>query len=125
MCLQTYWRLPRITLKPIMAYKVVQISSSHELVAPCRKPYRYDTDGLNSCPLFPIKGERCTFIGYVQNIEEGYFHLWKDKDTAETMVFVSNYDKSYIIKKCIIPRFTLYYKGINGDIAAKKFKFID
>lgn len=127
MCLITNWSFPRLSLKPILCYKIVRVVEHNKLMGIQQKDYKYSIDKLNKCSLFPIRGKIVhDNLLYKQVIEGGYFHFMDDSMFSIRCLcsFAPN-DESIVIKKCIIPRFTLYYKGIYNDIAAKRFKFIN
>ena len=49
-----------------------------------------------------------------------------EKNSHFGTCWITKDNKSIVIKKCIIPRFTLYYKSCYDiSIAAKRFKFIN
>ena len=127
MCLVTNWSFPRLSLKPILCYKIVRVVDHNKLMGIQQKDYKYNTDKLNKCSLFPIRGKLVHNNSlYRQVIEGGYFHFMDSMFSIMCLCSFDHNDKSIVIKKCIIPRFTLYYKGYWGnDIAAKRFKFIN
>ena len=127
MCLIANWSFPRLSLKPILCYKIVRIVEHNKLMGIQQKDYKYNIDKLNKCSLFPIRGKIIhTNLLYNQVIEDGYFHFMDNMSSIKFLHSFAHDDKSIVIKKCIIPRFTLYYKGCyDKDIAAKRFKFIN
>ena len=126
MCLITNWSFPRLSLKPILCYKIVRVVEHNKLVGIHQKDYKYNTNKLNKCSLFPIRGKIVhNNLLYRQVIEGGYFHFMDSRFSIMYLCSFVHNDKAIVIKKCIIPRFTLYYKGIYNDIAAKRFKFIN
>lgn len=126
MCLISNWSFPRLSLKPILCYKIVKVVAHNKLMGIQQKDYKYNTDKLNKCSLFPIRGKIVhNNLLYRQVIEGGYFHFMNSMFSIMCLYSFAHNDKSIVIKKCIIPRFTLYYKGIYNDIAAKRFKFIN
>ena len=126
MCLTTNWSFPRLSLKPILCYKIVRVVEHNKLMSIYKKDYKYNTNKLNKCSLFPIRGKIVhNNLLYRQVIEGGYFHFMDGRFSIMCLCNSIDNDKSIVIKKCIIPRFTLYYKGIYDDIAAKRFKFIN
>ena len=128
MCLITNSSFPRLSLKPILCYKIVRVVEHNKLMGIHQKAYKYNTNKLNKCSLFPIRGKIVhNNLLYTQVIEGGYFHFMDSLFSIKSyLYFFAHNDKSIVIKKCIIPRFTLYYKGYCGnDIAAKRFKFIN
>lgn len=126
MCLISNWSFPRLSLKPILCYKIVKVVAHNKLMGIQQKDYKYNTDKLNKCSLFPIRGKIVhNNLLYRQVIEGGYFHFMDSVFSIMCLRSFAHNDKSIVIKKCIIPRFTLYYKGIYNDIAAKRFKFIN
>ena len=91
-----------------------------------QKDYKYNIDKLNKCSLFPIRGKIVhDNLLYRQVIEGGYFHFMNSMFSIMCLCSFAHNDESIVIKKCIISRFTLYYKGIYNDITAKRFKFIN
>lgn len=126
MCLISNWSFPRLSLKPILCYKIVRVVEHNKLMGIQQKDYKYNTDKLNKCSLFPIRGKIVhNNLLYRQVIEGGYFHFMNSMFSIMCLYSFAHNDKSIVIKKCVIPRFTLYYKGIYNDIAAKRFKFIN
>lgn len=126
MCLISNWSFPRLSLKPILCYKIVRVVEHNKLMGIQQKDYKYNTDKLNKCFLFPIRGKIVhNNLLYRQVIEGGYFHFMNSMFSIMCLYSFAHNDKSIVIKKCVIPRFTLYYKGIYNDIAAKRFKFIN
>ena len=128
MCLISDWSFPRLSLKPILCYKIVRVVEHNKLMGIHQKDYKYNTNKLNKCSLFPIRGKIVhNNLLYRQVIEGGYFHFMDNMFSIKFLrIFFAHDDESIVIKKCIIPRFTLYYKGCCGaDIVAKRFKFIN
>ena len=126
MCLITNWSFPRLSLKPILCYKIVRVVEHNKLMGIHQKDYKYNTNELNKCSLFPIRGKIVhNNLLYRQVIEGGYFHFMDSRFSIMCLYSFTLNDESIVIKKCVIPRFTLYYKGIYNDIAAKRFKFIN
>lgn len=128
MCLISNWSFPRLSLKPILCYKIVRVVEHNKLMGIQQKDYKYNIDKLNKCSLFPIRGKIVhDNLLYRQVIEGGYFHFMDSMSSIKLCLYYLAYnDKSIVIKKCIIPRFTLYYKSCNDfSIAAKRFKFIN
>lgn len=127
MCLISNWSFPRLSLKPILCYKIVRVVEHNKLMGIQQKDYKYNVDKLNKCSLFPIRGKIVhDNLLYRQVIESGYFHFMDSVFSIMCLHSFAHDNKSIVIKKCIIPRFTLYYKGCWGnDIAAKRFKFIN
>lgn len=126
MCLITNWSFPRLSLKPILCYKIVRVVEHNKLMGIHQKDYKYNIDKLNKCSLFPIRGKIVhNNLLYRQVIEGGYFHFMNSMFSIMCLYSFAHNDESIVIKKCVIPRFTLYYKGIYNDIAAKRFKFIN
>ena len=126
MCLISNWSFPRLSLKPILCYKIVRVVEHNKLMGIHQKDYKYNIDKLNKCSLFPIRGKIVhNNLPYRQVIEGGYFHFMDSVFSIMRLYSFTLNNKSIVIKKCVIPRFTLYYKGIYNDIAAKRFKFIN
>ena len=57
MCLITNWSFPRLSLKPILCYKIVRVIEYNKLMGIHQKDYKYNTNKLNKCFLFPIRGK--------------------------------------------------------------------
>lgn len=117
MCLYTKQICPLRARKDIVCYKVFSPSFDEFHIM---TPYTHmhilrptkdnptlmdDTDvDINNCGL------------KIKFIDRGMIHAY----TSQRSVFA--YRLRY---KCIIPKGTLYYKGINGDICAKKMLIVE
>ena len=119
MCLVKKSKIPRITLKNIIVYKVLR---AFELD---NKKY-YETFFRN----FQVS-LNCTYTGKFNRydsfyesfkspwINSGYIHSFNSLDRAKEIS--SNPD--ICIVKCIIPIGTLYWIGDDCDIASRKLKY--
>ena len=114
-------RFPKIAWKPIIVYKeLMQINCSF-----CTKfetPYQNKDITLNK----PIKNKINILMGIFSNIIEGEgVHAYtKFKKALATVIkdnsLIWNSKNVFVICKCIVPRFSLYYLDYNGEIASNK-----
>lgn len=116
--------IPRIALKDIMVYKVLNIDSNGNFCTPITKDEieigkTYKGVFQESMVLFHSR-----LINYPQDLISSFFskyivsgyihsHTYPIKDVYRTTV------------KCIIPRGTLYFIGDNFDIASRKLKYVE
>ena len=125
MCLTTKQKWPKIAWKPITVYKVI---------------YGYPNNYRTLYQRMPIDiGE--TYRESVYNIlknrkyllmieEKGYYefneglHSVKDRITA--LAIANYYEVLYPVQivECTIPRFSLYWIGIDNDIVSNKLKYM-
>lgn len=115
MCLLTRDNLPRLTIKPIKVYKVVRVNSDgfygvfmHE----------HKFSEINTENIFPLSSLWCP--GYYNHVNDGYIHSYLNRNHAELMSLSFDVPFNSTVIECIIPRFTFYFKGTNGDICSKK-----
>lgn len=124
MCLVTYWKFPRITLKDKVVYKVLLKQSDGTLYSPFMDS-EYKLNKLYKEPfikqLFGTKQGLHKIFGPFWIHSHQYFEsaeiLVDDKKTYENV-------HNIFIFKAIIPKFTLYYEGLGG-ICSKKLKIIE
>lgn len=114
MCLYTNQFLPKISFKRIPIYKIVYQNCDGILYTWCRfVPLMLRAEEFF---FLPTK-EKNNFSKY--RIEEGMLHAYSTMSEAKR-----NRTLSYRIIKGYIPPFTRYYIGINGDICAKRMKYL-
>ena len=58
---------------------------------------------------------------HTYGIVDGFFHSYNNLELATNQASELNCE----IYKCIIPKNTFYYKGINNDLASRKLKIIE
>lgn len=99
MCLITNWILPRLTLKPIVCYKLVRVVEHNKLMGIHQEDYKYNIDKLNKCSLFPIRGKIVhNNLLYRQVIEGGYFHFMDSMFSIMCLCsFIHNDDTIYLV----------------------------
>ena len=115
MCLDTKWRFPRISFKPIIVYKVLQKNNMSPYYDFDYTPY---IDSKTVCK-DNIRVEKDRKGGHTC-INGGYIHAYQNVTSAKALHFHK------VIHKCIIPPFTRYYKSISAfnTICSKRIKFI-
>lgn len=128
MCLTTRWKFPRITTKEKVVYKIVYKNPIDEEVCYAGvTKFRYRYNILHKEPIFKHLWSDNIFDTFSE-FKDGWVHSFNSLESAiESMECYSCYQlgtrrmpENIIIVKCIIPRFTLYYKGMDGDICSKK-----
>lgn len=108
----------KVNLKPIIVYKIIR-----KTIDGFETPFRY----------YPIDfvENKCVFKSKL--IKDGHIvdkgiHAYRSLNTAvdacERMRFLWSRD-NYIVFKAIIPRFSNYYIGCNGDIVSNKMIITD
>lgn len=115
MCLLTHWKFPRITLKDKVVYKV--LLEGPVLRSPCRFE-RYELNKVYKEPLEQLFGDEI----YIERI------CYKMLGKYWRHSYLSTNHAMYLkgtVYKAIIPRFTFYYKGTDGEICSKKLKVIE
>lgn len=115
MCLITPWKFPRITLKDKVVYKV--LLEGPDLHSPCRLE-RYKLNKVYREPLKSLFGNK-VYIDTICYKMLGKY--WRHSYLSNNHV-IRDIGTMY---KAIIPRFTFYYKGIDGEICSKKLKIIE
>lgn len=111
MCLLTTWKFPRITLKDKVVYKV--LLEGPDLHSPCRLEW-YELNKVYREPLKSLFGDKATCYKMLGK-------YWRHSYLSNNRVIRFR----GTVYKAIIPRFTFYYKGIDGDICSKKIKIIE
>lgn len=128
MCLYTKQICPLRARRDIVCYKKFHVWNTflqtyykfHRVVKP-KKDHPTLMDDANAPLSFEMfhylpRGIRCQIFG-------GMIHAYKTKP-----MFVDEYLPGFPkvgLYKCIIPKGTLYYAGVNGDICAKKMLVIE
>ena len=117
MCLVKIHKLPRISWKPIVCYKVLKKRGDNYLT-PC-------VDYLITKDREIIKGEENFFKGFKYKSIYGWgVHAFTNRfDAFRTARFFCMIDQvigGHIVVECIIPRFTFYFEGKNNEICARK-----
>lgn len=124
MCLHTTNKFPRIATKDIETYKVVAKADSF-VCSPYRTQYKWEFNKVikdkESAKIVKRKFYRDgTKMETTQKeISRGFFHTYLDLDEARNM---QNYFQvtasclvEYTIVKCIIPKGTVYYSGVDDS----------
>ena len=118
MCLIKLRKFPKISFKPIKVYKVF-----YEQENGYYTPYVF-TGPLKTGDTIKAK---CNIFGgfyrifFGECIDTEGVHAFTSKIFAEAKF--RNFSKTAILE-CIIPRFTLYWYGSEGEIAARKIKIL-
>ena len=124
MCLYKNHFLPKISFKPIEVYKILSKSNASKS--------GYETPFLCTEVFFntTIKATKHWKTSlFKKSIHGEGVHAYRDLTTAvikashdNRFFFIQYY---YVVVKAIIPRFTIYWIGNNGDIAASKLYITD
>lgn len=117
MCLVKIHKFPKISWKPITCYKILQ-----------KRKNNYSTPYLNysiTKDKEVIKGNENFFKGLISKIICGWgVHAYINRyDAFELAQYCCKVDQvigGYVVIKCIIPRFTFYFKGKNNEICSRK-----
>lgn len=122
MCLVKKSIFPKFTLKEKIVYKVVY--KSDILGTVYRTPYQYQVITFNK----EYKGEwfhdGLLETLFDSEITEGYIHSIKTLKDAIRYTRDHLFSPAYILK-VVIPKHTLYWEGIDNDIASRKIKYIN
>lgn len=120
MCLVKKSIFPKFTLKDKVVYKIVYLNSLGAYIS----PFRYDLIELNK----EYKGEWLNFnlvtSFFTFEIHDGYIHSIKTLKDAIHYTRDHLLSPAYILK-AVIPKYTLYWEGIDNDIASRKIKYIN
>lgn len=113
MCLCKEYTFPRIALTNKKVYKVVNKGEKGY-----RTPFRNACVNLGETykGVF-IEGDIISSM-FSKIIEDGYIHCFENIESTKSFKFWD------IIIECEIPRGTLYWKGINREIATRKLKYL-
>ena len=114
MCLYKTYNEPRIAQNDIEVWKVL----TSEGLSPYQDyPYH---PGINK----PLKLKEIPLEQ--MQIEDGYLHAYRSKETAEKYVAMFNaifFDRlapiEHVAQRMLIPKGTAYYEGNDGDICAE------
>lgn len=150
MCLYLNDIKPKIAKRDIVCYKILNCTSrlnwdTHEAEKMYTTPYQ--NTPINSVNDDIIKGIRCFETnsstphilansdlhyakGFKWTMHGGCIHSYRYKKDADFMTIHSNFIKGHeeVIFKCVIPKGTEYYKGIDAlgqeNYASKKIRFV-
>lgn len=119
MCLYTYQRKPKLALKDIVVYKVL----NKELKSPIMYWYKYILDTIH------VSGMSHTFVFNCYDgrplfsVEKG-LHSFRNKSAAHTLCKNLNEYRGrryrFYIYKAIIPMGSYYYVGDDNDIVSDR-----
>lgn len=128
MCLTTKRILPNVALKDIEVYKVFLMKDDDgELVSPYQFAH-YQNDVEEIIPFSKrILSERRMGCLFEREVGEGYIHAWQHESFARLSACNASLHFVHytpVIRKCVIPKGTLYFKGTT-DICAKKLKIVE
>lgn len=126
MCLTTKQKWPKIAWKPITVYKVVvkwrdcyktvyQGASIH-----IGKTYRESVNNMLQNRQCSLDIDECKKY---YNFYEG-LHSVIEKDTAQPIADYFGVLYYTEIVECTIPRFSLYWVGVDNDIVSNKLKYV-
>jgi len=116
MCLIKKHFLPRISRKPIKCYKVLEVSQDGAFYT----PYTFDKiqkDGM-------LTGKGKCWKGLVESVLGDWgIHAFTDLEEAhqrKLAIRFLTWNKSFVVVEATIPPNTLYFKGKDNDICARK-----
>lgn len=134
--MKSKWRIPRLSLKPIKVYKVIVVRKHYlynefetylyRAVYSLGKTYRAEWSNYNVInSLF-----KCITRSLDKDIDSGFFHSFKNYDDAKALMeYEQNRgveNNKFAVIECIVPQFTLYYKGNSfegEEIASRRIHF--
>ena len=122
MCLVKKSIFPRFTLRDKIVYKIVYLDPIlNKYVTPFR-----------DCPITLNKEYKGAWIYsnlikslFVSEIHEGYIHSIKDLKSAKLCIKKWSFHEPLYIIEAIIPKYTIYWNGIEDNIASRRIKYID
>lgn len=126
MCLTTKQKWPKIAWKPITVYKVVygcgdfyktmyQKANIH-----IGKTYRESVHNILKNRQSSLNIDECKkYYDFYEGL-----HSATEKDAAKSIAEYFQVLYSTEIVECIIPRFSLYWVGIENDIVSNKLKYV-
>lgn len=133
MCLYTKQICPIKARKDIVCYKVFVISNTcHTCITPTVnriipdprytiKPFLMDDSNKSICRQAIYSG----VYGFkVTGISQGMIHAYQDVERARRAMERFPLWAPLEIYECIIPKGTLYFKGLDGDICSKKLLIV-
>ena len=116
MCLIKLRKFPKISFKPIKVYKVFyEQEDGYYTPYLFKGPLKTGDTIKSKCNIF--RSFYRIFFG--ECIDKEAVHAFTTKTFAEAKF--RNFSKTAILE-CIIPRFTLYWYGTEGEIAARKIQ---
>ena len=139
MCLHTTKMLPRIAMKDIETYKVVA-KLNGEVYSPYREKYKWELNQVIKDKEHPkiikVKFYRdgTRLEKPERKISRGFFHTYPDLLDAKKLFSHLSLQEmfeysGYTIVKCVIPKGTLYYTGVDDNnfkcYASRKLKMTD
>lgn len=121
MCLVKKSIFPKFTLRDKVVYKISYLNSLGAYIS----PFYYNLIEINK----EYKGEWLNFNLVTSfltfEIHDGYIHSIKTlKDALRYVNDMHLYGPTCILK-AVIPKYTLYWEGVDNDIASRRIKYID
>lgn len=124
MCLETRQICPLRARKDIVCYKLFLSNDYHDFMKTLYIDY-YIKKPTEGCPTTMDDTDKPLSIsrfGWTRQVRAGMIHAYKTKAAADNDPICRFKRHTY---KCIIPKGTLYYVGVYGDICAKKMLVIE
>lgn len=117
MCLVKIHKFPRISWKPITCYKVLQ-RRKNNYVTPCvNYSITKDREVIKGYENF-FNGLKCkTIHGWGVH---AFTNMFDALQMAQYFCRIDQVIGGHVVVKCIIPRFTFYFKGKNNEICSRK-----
>lgn len=127
MCLYSKNRFPRIAWKPIKVYKIVNFEDGDYYTPYYHYKLKHKNliNILNTLLNVILKIKKVYYWDYPDSCEVngGFFHSFHSKAIAINKINSSEFYNPLInhtLIECIIPKFSLYYKGEFGDICSNR-----
>ena len=122
MCLRlkSAYTMPRIAFKDIKCYKKMIINSDGDLLT----PFRYAKIKIGEQYKSRLRKYNS---GIDAEIEDG-LHSVSSIESARNIDLYYSLEEKVVIVECIIPKFSIYYKGMFNDFiayASNKLKYIE
>lgn len=122
MCLRlkSAYTMPRIAFKDIKCYKKIIITSDGDLFT----PFRYAKIKIGEQYRSRLRKYN---LGIDVEIEDG-LHSVASVESARNIDHYYSLEEKEVIVECIIPKFSIYYKGMFNDFisyASNKLKYIE
>ena len=122
MCLnlKSAYTMPRIAFKDIKCYKKIIITSDGDLLT----PFRFAEIKIGE--QYKSRLRKYNF-GIDAGIEDG-LHSVSSVESARNIDHYCSLEGKVVIVECIIPKFSIYYKGMFNDFisyASNKLKYIE
>lgn len=118
MCLFKKSRIPKIAIKDIVVYKVLNVYK-HDGKKYYETYVRDFPVNLNETVKGVFRIDSFLISLFSDIIEDGYIHSYTNLKRAKSECIIKN----RCVVKCIIPKGTLYWEGYEDELASRKLKY--